>query len=53
MKNILCILGMHRAADDVFSIGIRVRGKHKFRVTYCVCSRCMKRMHRVYWRDKP
>lgn len=53
MKNILCILGLHRAADDVFIRETRVRGKHKYRATYCVCRRCLKKMHRVTWRDKP
>lgn len=53
MNNILCLLGLHRASKYLIYKETRIKGKHIWRVNYCVCRRCLKPMRRVTWRDKP
>lgn len=44
VKNILCILGLHRASKYDTYGETRIKGKHIWRVNYRVCKRCGKKL---------
>lgn len=52
MKSILCALGIHTPSRFEHYRGWKIRGNHKYRVTYACCKRCHKILNRITWKEK-
>lgn len=50
MKNIACMIGLHKVDEHRRYTEIRVRGKHIWRVNFSICRRCGKKLDLVTWR---